>query len=143
MKFFYITCFVPSTVLSSTVFVGDEDDIVKVSWISHSFSLHNLLNIIQIWQNFLHIFRHFRKRFVSCNFQGKSERLISESLKSIIGIIDVNSSDAADEFGDCKIAVFIVSTAVISSRFILFSILYNLPVSRLVRTDTLNRAYFH
>ena len=80
---------------------------------------------------------------MSCNFQGKSERLIPESLKSAIGIIDVNSSDASDEFGDCKIAVFIASTAVISSWFTLFSILYNLPVSRLVRTNTLNRADFH
>ena len=52
---------------------------------------------------------------MSCNSQGKSERLISESLKSIIGIIAVNSSDASDEFEDCKIAVFIASTAVVSS----------------------------
>lgn len=41
--------------------------------------------------------------------------MIPEILKSEIGIIAVNSVDAANEFEDCKIAVFIASTAVISS----------------------------
>lgn len=56
-----------------------------------------------------------RKRNLKKSSTGKSARLIPESLKSAIGIIDINSVDAANEFEDCKIAVFIASTAVISS----------------------------